>query len=466
MNILQINLDQQTNSESFLTTSPFHVAGEWQTALERVRSNGVEVIIFDAPRDGSRPDALVAELHAADPDIPIIVRDSTAALDEAIRLTKAGAFHVVRRDAPDHELTAVISAAASCRRNGDYGRSTNRNPPVEQWRRTLIGESPAMQELVEFIRLVGPRRCTVLISGETGTGKELLARALHMASPRAQMPFIALNCAALPETLLEAELFGHIRGAYTGANTNRTGRFEQANRGTLFLDEIADMPYDIQAKLLRVLQERELQRLGSSETIRVDVRVIAACNVDLLQRVRAGKFREDLYYRLNVVPVTVPPLRDRTEDIPALVSHFLSVIADQEGLSLKCASIDALALLLDHDWPGNVRELENAIEKAVILSGNRQRLEPRDFGIQTATALRRAASSNGPLIPVPAHGLDFERTIGMIELNILEQALQQTNGNKKQAADLLRMKRTTLAAKLKSLETLTNHSVSYVPDRV
>jgi transcriptional regulator with GAF, ATPase, and Fis domain len=329
----------------------------------------------------------------------------------------------------------------------------------ESWRQFLVGESRPMLELVEIIRLVGPRRCTALITGETGTGKELVARALHLASPRAGLPMVAVNCAALPENLLEAELFGHVRGAFTGAQTNRVGRFEQAHRSTLFLDEVADLPFDLQSKLLRVLQEREIQRLGSSDTIRIDVRVIAACNVDLLQRVREGRFREDLYYRLNVVPIALPPLRERSSDIVRLVYHFIDRVARFEGIAPKVVTPDALNLLVTHDWPGNVRQLENAVETAMILSGEREVLVADDFRLSPPAARRRPMASAtseaaAPLVPVPDQGLDFERTVGQIELSILEQALRKTNGNKKQAAEMLRLKRTTLAAKLKSLEAL------------
>jgi transcriptional regulator with GAF, ATPase, and Fis domain len=340
----------------------------------------------------------------------------------------------------------------------------------ENWRRLLVGSSPAMERTAGIIRLVGARRATVLITGETGTGKEVVARALHLASPRAHLPMVAVNCNALPENLLEAELFGHVKGAFTGAVQQRIGRFEQAHRGTLFLDEVGDLPLDMQTKLLRVLQEREFQRIGSSETIHVDVRLIAATNVNLAEKVRQGKFREDLFYRLNVVPVSVPPLRERPEDIPVLARHFVDKICRIEEIRAPGLAAETLTLLQEFAWPGNVRQLENAVEMAVALSGGREVLEPSDFaslgGRSTGLSLTETISDVPLLpappaaggVPVPDGGLDFEQTIGQIERQILEDALRKTNGNKSAAASMLRLKRTTLAAKLRSLESGSSES--------
>lgn len=310
-----------------------------------------------------------------------------------------------------------------------------------------------MERLAEKIRLIGPKRATVLITGETGTGKEMTARAIHAASPRSHLPLVAVNCTALPESLLEAELFGHVRGAFTGAVQGRMGRFEQANRSTLFLDEIGDMPLDTQSKLLRVLQEREFQRIGSSENIQVDVRVVAATNVDLEERIAQGKFREDLYYRLNVVPLAIPPLRERPHDIPVLVQHFLEKICRQEGTCPRQLAPGAMERLTRYPWPGNVRQLENTIENAIALSGDRSYLLAEDFDLPAPNTARRSEPSlEAPhLPPLPDNGLDFEATVGRIELHLLEQALRRTGGNKTQAADMLRLKRTTLTAKLRVL---------------
>ena len=321
----------------------------------------------------------------------------------------------------------------------------------ETWRRFLIGRSPAMERLAEKIRLIGPKKATVLISGETGSGKEVTARAIHAAGPRGHLLMVAVNCTALPESLLEAELFGHVRGAFTGAVQGRMGRFEQANRSTLFLDEIGDMPLDTQAKLLRVLQEREFQRIGSSETVHIDVRVIAATNVNLFDRVAAGKFREDLYYRLNVVPLQIPPLRERPSDIPTLARYFIDKISVQEGIPQRELTAESLDRLCEYHWPGNVRQLENALENAIALSGDRLLLQPSDFSLPFHVQSRNESTDAMSVVDFPDEGLDFEQTIGRIELHILEQALRRTGGNKTQAAEMLRLKRTTLAAKLRSL---------------
>jgi DNA-binding NtrC family response regulator len=328
-------------------------------------------------------------------------------------------------------------------------------PALPAWRNLMVGNSEPMRHVFRLIELVGPRRCTVLISGETGTGKEAVARAIHAASNRSRLPMVMVNCAALPEHLLEAELFGHVKGAFTGAANHRVGRFEQAHGSTIFLDEIAEMPLELQAKLLRVIQEREFQRIGSSETVHVDLRIVAASNAELAKRVDLGKFREDLFYRLNVVPIRTPPLRERITDIPALVYHLVEKICDLEDILPKQVSPQAMWRLSEHAWPGNVRQLENTVEAAIALSGDRQILTPEDFPAPPAAsafAAAAAAGSAAPAISVPDHGLDFDHTVSQFERSILMQALEKTAGNKKQAADMLGLKRTTLSAKLRILD--------------
>jgi transcriptional regulator with GAF, ATPase, and Fis domain len=324
---------------------------------------------------------------------------------------------------------------------------------VPAWRRSLIGHSPAMRHLCEVIKLVAAKRITVLISGETGTGKEVVARAIHAASNRSSQAMIAVNCTALPSSLVESELFGHAKGAFTGAHNDRMGRFEQANRGTIFLDEIGDLPLEAQAKLLRVLQEQEFERIGSSETIRVDVRVIAASNVELDRAVQERRFREDLFYRLNVVPLHIPAVRERREDIPLLLECFLEKTRLAEGAPPKKISDEALEFLIRQDWPGNVRQLEHTVQMAFVLSGDRELLGPHDFVLRVRDQSRpvppAVSSDHSSAVTLGPEGLDFDLAVGNFERSLLNQALALSRGNKARAADLLRIKRTTLLAKMK-----------------
>jgi DNA-binding NtrC family response regulator len=370
--------------------------------------------------------------------VPIVVCDNSARLADAVRYMQLGAYDVA---GPEDDAVAKIQAAA------EACRSRPSEAVGEPWREMLVGTSPAIRRTADVIRLVAKRRSTVLISGETGTGKEVVARALHLASPRGQFPMIAVNVAGLPETLLETELFGHVKGAFTGASQQRIGRCEQAHRSTLFLDEIGDLPLDVQTKLLRFLQEREFQRVGSSETIRVDVRMIVAANVDLLDLVRQGRFREDLYYRLSVIPVTVPPLRDRPEDIPLLANHFIAKICLQENIRQRRLAPATLDKLRGFAWPGNVRQLENAVEMAVAFSGDRELLVPSDFTLTGGPLMTSTLRS----IAISDAGLNFEQTVGRIERQMIEEALRKARGNKTVAAEMLGLKRTTLSAKLRSL---------------
>jgi transcriptional regulator with PAS, ATPase and Fis domain len=314
-----------------------------------------------------------------------------------------------------------------------------------------------MRKLFQTLETVARTGTTILVTGETGTGKEVVARAIHHNSPRKMNRFVALNCSAIPETLLEAELFGHVRGAFTGAVGNRQGRFEQAHRGTLFLDEVGTMSTALQMKLLRALQEREFERVGDSHTTRVDVRVIAATNSDLLKMVREGQFREDLYYRLNVISVHLPPLRERKEDIPLLVQHFLEKFAGTHGASAErkngdralTVSQEAMRRLMAYSWPGNVRQLENAIERAVAFSGGRAQIDLTDLPGDVQQAHEVVVSST---IQLPEEGIDLDAFVTSIERELIERSLERTGGNKGQAARLLNLKRTTLVEKLKRLQ--------------
>jgi DNA-binding NtrC family response regulator len=404
------------------------------------------VLLIDSEATAESTD-LIESLQSLSTVVPVIVISSRLSAAHAVRLSRAGAWNCFGPgDTLDSFRDSLDSAAEKTRRRR---RNENAAAQAEPWRSFLIGDSLAMETVAETIRLVGPRRCTVLISGETGTGKEMAARAIHMASPRASMNMVSVNCSALPEHLLEAELFGHTRGAFTGALAHRIGRFEQAHKGTIFLDEIGDLPLELQAKLLRVLQERELQRLGSSETIKVDVRVIAATNVDLPEKIRQGKFREDLYYRLNVVPLKLPPLRNRVTDIPSLVAHFIKKICQAEDIPMKRIAPESLQYLAANPWPGNVRQLENSIEMAVAISGERDVLFPKDFGSNSMRVV------NIPVLALPLEMPEvegFNNAVSRFELGILENALRASGGNKTAAAERLGMKRTTLIMKIRNLQ--------------
>ncbi len=334
----------------------------------------------------------------------------------------------------------------------------------------LIGKSQPMTRLFQLLETVAPTHSTILVTGETGTGKEVVARAIHHSSGRRAHRFVALNCSAIPESLLEAELFGHVRGAFTGAVGNRQGRLEQAHKGTLFLDEVGTMSSALQMKLLRVLQEREFERVGDSHTIKVDVRIIAATNSDLGRMVAEGQFREDLFYRLNVIPVRLPPLRERKEDIPLLVQHFLEKArlereaadqnapeaADRTKLSERdqplTVSQEAMRRLMACQWPGNVRQLENAIERAVAFTAGRSRIDVEDLPGEIQQAQEPALSSS---VSLPEAGIDLDLFVANIERELIQRSLERTGGNKGQAAKLLNLKRTTLVEKLKRLQEVT-----------
>jgi|TARA_B100001964_G_scaffold228917_2_gene280629 transcriptional regulator with PAS, ATPase and Fis domain len=315
----------------------------------------------------------------------------------------------------------------------------------------MIGRGPGMQELFDLIRRLAPHVRTALITGETGTGKELVARALHHEGPRRVRKFITINCSAVVETLFESELFGHVRGAFTGATENKVGMFEQAHGGTLFLDEVGELPALVQAKLLRTLEAGEVQRVGSLEQRRVDVRVIAATNSNLTQLVAEGTFREDLFYRLNVIPIPLPPLRDRREDIPILTQHFLErlgrdLVPPRPNVGV---SQEAMRQLMAYAWPGNIRQLENVVERTLAFSQGRTQIDVADLPPEI-----QAAAEPGLAVRVafPDDGIDFENYVHDVERELIRQALRRADGNKRRAADLLQLKRTTLLEKMKRLQ--------------
>ncbi len=425
------------------------VMADLDRAVAFVAGAAVDFVFANFPSLGVSAAELMEAIAGRGTSVPVLIRDADGTIEDGARLARLGAQRVFGREVGLEDVLDQVQAAGERCSFGPSG--ANRPHGAEPWRASFVGESPNLLQLIQLVRLVGKRRCTVLITGETGTGKEVLARAIHASGPRSSFPWVAVNCSAIPEALLEAELFGHVKGAFTGAQQHRIGRFEQAHEGTLFLDEIGDMPLELQSKLLRALQEREFQRLGSSETVRVNVRVIAASNASLSDKVRQGTFREDLYYRLSVVPIEMPPLRTRLSDVPLLAQHFIRRICADEGIEAKKLSREAREKLCHFSWPGNVRQLENALEMAIVLSGDRPILYPSDFTLAPVTGRQERMEMRGE-VAVPDHGLDFAQTVNHFERSILTQALQKTGGNKKLAADMLRLKRTTLAAKVKIFE--------------
>src|SRR5262245_1657413 len=435
-----------------LTDRGYHVeqADSGEAAMARLADFAFDVIITDLRLPGMDGTALIQAAVGRYPDIIAIVVTGYGTMKDAVEAIKSGAYDFVSKPFQIAELLHVLDTAHEQRRL----KSENaylRAQLEERYRLGdnvgLIGKSRPMQRLFQLLETIAGTNSTILVTGETGTGKEVVARAIHHNSPRRIHRFVALNCSAIPETLLEAELFGHVRGAFTGAVGNRQGRLEQAHKGTLFLDEVGTMSTALQMKLLRVLQEREFERVGDSKTIKVDVRVIAATNSDLQKMVAGGQFREDLYYRLNVIPVQLPPLRERRDDIPLLVQHFLEKFRSV-GAAAVTVSQEAMRQLMSYAWPGNVRQLENATERAVAFGGSRGQIEAADLPPEIAGAQSQPLNASFAL---PEEGVDLDALVATVERELIQRSLERTGGNKGQAAKLLNLKRTTLVEKLKRL---------------
>jgi len=419
-----------------------------EAALSRLADFAYDAIVTDLRMAGvSGTDVVDAALERY-PDIVAIVMTGYGTVKDAVDAIKRGAADFVSKPFQIDELTHALEAALEKRRLKSENAYLRAQLDARYRIEGIVGKSPAMKRLFQLLETVAATNSTILITGETGTGKEVVARAIHHSSQRHVHRFVALNCSAIPETLLEAELFGHVRGAFTGAVGNRQGRLEQAHKGTLFLDEVGTMSSALQMKLLRVLQEREFERVGDSNTIKVDVRVVAATNSDLGRMVSEGTFREDLYYRLNVIPVQLPPLRDRKDDVPLLVQHFLDKLRGEKA-PLLSVSQEAMRALMAYGWPGNVRQLENAIERAVAFGGGRGQLDLADLPPEVASA---RVTPSEPGLSLPDEGLTLDSLISGIERDLIRQALERTNNNKGQAAKLLNLKRTTLVEKIKRLQ--------------
>jgi two-component system response regulator PilR (NtrC family) len=436
--------------ETLLTREGYQVrvAASGDAGLELARSTTFDAAIVDVMMPGMDGIAVLQELKKLDDELPVLMVTAFASVETAITAMKLGAFDYVTKPFKNDEVLVVVRNAVERRHLIAENTALRQNLQAQAQRFSgIIGRSPKMKQLFNLIIQAAPSRSTILITGESGTGKELVARAIHANSPRVDRAFVAVNSGNLPPELLESTLFGHVKGAFTGAINPKKGLFDLADKGSIFFDEIGNISPETQVKLLRVMQEREFMRLGGMETIKVDVRIIAATNNDLRQMVEEGTFREDLYYRMHVINVYLPPLRERKDDIPPLAQHFLEKYGEENAKPEMELTPEALDLMMEYDWPGNVRELENVIERAVVL-GNGAKLGPDLI----PEHVRSAPSFHIPKFSVPPEGISFKDVITNVEKRLIESTLEAAGGVQKRAAELLKIKPTTLNEMIKRYE--------------
>ncbi len=409
------------------------------TAAEGMRRLGeedVDVVLLDVMLPDRNGLELLPEIKAHDADLPVVVITAYSSVESAIEAMRRGAFHYVPKPFKNEEVLHLVRRAAERRRlQVENLQLRNRLDGMGE----IVGTSRRMQEVFELIRRAAPARSNILVVGESGTGKELVARAIHRLSQRRERPFVPVHTSAIPSELLESTLFGHVKGAFTGAVSSRKGLFEAAHEGTLFLDEVGTISAETQTKLLRVIQEREIRRVGGVDAMSVDVRLLAATNVDLWREVQSGRFREDLYYRLNVITIELPPLRDRRDDIPMLAAHFLRQYAEENEREIDGLSPAAMDAVCAYDWPGNVRELQNALERAVVLC----RGATIDLD-ELPRAVRTGGEGHAPSAELPPGGLSFRDAVAEFQCALIRQALDRSGGVQRQAARLLQLSPTTL----------------------
>lgn len=440
------------------------LAEDGKQALSLLRNNSYDLAVLDIKMPGIQGIELLKQVQDEYPETLVIIMTAESTMENAVAAMKNGAYDYLTKPFDLDALDAIILKAQKAAEVSEQIVHLKEELQEQySFGRSIIGNSQPMQEVYKTLGRVASSDVTVLVTGESGTGKELIARAIHFNSPRLGKPFLAINCAAIPRELLENELFGHERGAFTGATDRKAGKFEQANGGTLFLDEIGDMPLELQAKLLRVLQEKEITRTGGSQTLKIDVRIVAATNQNIVELVEKKQFREDLFYRLNVVPINLPSLQQRKEDIPALVEFFLKKAQEDLGVnSIECSK-EAISLLKRHRWPGNVRELENVIKRATLLSPNHVLL-PADFpGLLSGHGAKNQDESlevlvarklENSLAQMDLQELDnlYEMVLHQVERPLINIILQQTRGNQVRTAEILGINRNTLRKKIKTLE--------------
>ncbi|HEY0157192.1 MAG TPA: sigma-54 dependent transcriptional regulator [Thermoanaerobaculia bacterium] len=421
-------------------------AASGEEALNVLETEEVDLVILDVMLPGISGIDTLRAMRISNPALPVIVITAFSSIDGAIEAMKFGAFHYIPKPFKNEEVILTVNKALEQRRLSHENERLKAELSDKFSYANIIGKSETMRKVFDLIKLAAPSRSNILVIGESGTGKELVAKAIHHASPRARNAFVTVNSGSLPPELLESSLFGHMKGAFTGAIATKRGLFEVADGGSIFLDEIGNINLETQAKLLRVIQEKEFMRLGSVDTVRVDVRIIAATNADLQKLMAESRFREDLFYRLNVITVQLPPLRRRREDIPLLIQHFLQKYSDENKRKVREVTADAMRILMDHHWPGNVRELENTIERAVVLCTG-DRVTPEllpDY-------LRFPMRTDQPAMVVPQDGISLKDAVSNYERAMILQSLELANGVQKRAAELLQLKPSTLNEMMKRL---------------
>ncbi len=430
--------------EDLLTDEGYNVltASSGQEALEIIRSTPIDTILTDIKMPNMTGMELLDEILASDPDLPVILMTAYAEVDQAVEAMKKGALDHVQKPFDNKDIKRSVARGVE-KRSLTKTIQILRSELGAAWG-NIVGKSKAMDQVFSLMKRVADTPTTVLITGESGTGKELIARGIHEESSRCREPFVSINCAAVPESLLESELFGYEKGAFTGAVSTRQGKFEYANKGTLFLDEVADMALSLQAKLLRVLQGKEFQRVGGNREVKVDVRIIAATNKDLKDEVEAGHFREDLFFRLNVLHIRIPALRERREDLPHLVAHFLNKFSERLGRSVKVVDSEVMTSFYGYSWPGNVRELENVIERAMVLSRGGE-IKLGDIPPE----IRDSPEIEGELNTLISWERGLSGTLDAIEERMIRQALKKVGNVQAQAAKILGISRSNLQYKMK-----------------
>jgi DNA-binding NtrC family response regulator len=447
--------------EALLTREGYRVtlATSGEEGVELAKAAPFDAAIVDVMMPGLDGIATLEELKKLDDELPVLMITAFASVETAIAAMKRGAFDYITKPFKNDEVLIVVRNAVERRQLVAENTALRQTLQAQSQKFSgIIGRSPRMKQVFDLVIQAAPSRSTILVTGESGTGKELVARAIHRNSPRAERAFVTVNSGNLPPDLLESTLFGHVKGAFTGAINPKKGLFDLADKGSIFFDEIGNIPPETQAKLLRVIQEREFMRLGGMETIKVDVRIIAATNCDLHQMVEEGRFREDLYYRLHVINVFLPPLRDRKDDIPLLAQHFLEKYGHENSKWPLELMADALDVMMEYDWPGNVRELENVIERAVVLSsGNRIGLD------LIPDHIRAAPSFHIPKFVVPPEGISFKDVITNVEKRLIESTLEAAGGVQKRAAELLKIKPTTLNEMIKRYDIGTRRKKTGAP---